>query len=327
MKIPAAFFHVILVLGIALITPSGAQAAENYPSKPIRLIVGFVPGGANDLVARAVSVRLSPRLGQQVVVENRAGAGGNVATQLVAHAAPDGYTLLLGTVATHAMAPGLYKALPYDPINDFAPVTQLVAVSTLISVHPTVPARNVSEFVALAKRQPGKLSYASPGTGSISHLAAEMFTKTAGINIVHVPYKGGGPAVLDVMSGQLECLIGLISSGAPLVQSGKLRGIAVTGSKRSPVLPNVQTVAQGGYPGFEASGWLGLMFPAKTPAPIIDRIYKETVAVMNMAEVREQLQNVGIDAAPSNPDAFRAYIRSELAKWTRLIREAGLKVE
>ncbi|MGE5524540.1 MAG: tripartite tricarboxylate transporter substrate binding protein, partial [Rhodospirillaceae bacterium] len=285
------------------------------------------PGGANDLVARVVAAKLSPRLGQQVIVENRPGAGGNVATQLAARVAPDGYTMLLGTVATHAMAPALYKDLPYDVLNDFAMVTQLVGVSTLIAVHPTVPARSLKEYVALAKRRPGKLSFATPGAGSISHLSGEMFIKAAGIEIVHVPYKGGGPAMLDVMSGQVETLFGLISTGAPSVQAGKLRGLAGTAANRSPVLPDVPTVAEAGYPGFEASGWLGLMFPAKTPAAIVDRMYKEAVAVMNMPDVRDQLQNAGIDPAPSSPEAFSKYVQSEAMKWAKLIREAGITVQ
>ncbi len=312
---------------LALLAPHAAPAAEAYPSKPVRLIVGFVPGGANDLVARVVAAKLSPRLGQQIVVENRPGAGGNIAAQLAARAAPDGYTILLGTVATHAMAPALYKDLPYDAVNDFAMVTQLVGVSTLIAVHPTVPARTLKEYVALAKRQPGKLSFATPGTGSISHLSGEMFIHAAGINLVHVPYKGGGPAMLDVMSGQVETLIGLISTGAPSVHAGKLRGLAGTAAQRSRVLPDVPTVAEAGYPGFEASGWLGLMFPAKTPAAIVERMYKESVAVMNMPEVRDQLQNAGIDPAPSSPDAFRKYVQAEGVKWAKLIKDAGIKMQ
>ena len=302
-------------------------AADAYPTKPIRLVVGFVPGGANDLVARIVAAKLTPRLGQQVIVENRAGAAGVLAAQLVAHATPDGYTMLLGTVATHAMAPSLYKTLPYDALKDFAMVTQLVGVSTLIAVHPAVPARSVKEFVALAKRNPGKISFATPGAGSISHLSAEMFIHTAGIKLLHVPYKGGSPAVLDAISGQVEALASLISTGAPIVQSGKLRGIVGTASHRSRILPDVPTVAESGYPGFEASGWLGLMFPAKTPGAVVDRMYKESVAVMNMPEVRDQLENSGIDPAPSSPEAFRQYVQREGVKWAKLIKAAGITVQ
>lgn len=320
-----AIFGLGAVLSLA--APPGAWSAETYPTKPIRFLVGFPPGGANDLVARAVAARLSPRLAQQVVVENRPGAAGNIATELVARAAPDGYTMLLGSVASLAMSPGLHRKVPFDPINDFAPITQAVAVSSLFVVHPVMPVRTLKEFVALAKKQPGKLNLASPGTGSIAHLASELFKRTAGINVLHVPYKGGGPAVIDALSGQVECLISLISTGAPHVQSGKLRGLAVTSGKRSPILPDVPAVAESGYPGFEASGWLGLLFPAKTPDAIVDRLYRETVAVVNMPGVREQLQRSGLDPAPSSPEAFRAYIKSELAKWTRLINEAGIRAE
>lgn len=311
----------------ALITPLVAQAAENYPTRPIRMLVGFAPGGVNDIVARAIATRLGPRLGQQVVVENRPGAGGNIATELAARAAPDGYTMLLGSVASLAMSPALLGKVPFDPINDFAPVTQAVGVSALIAVHPAVPARSLKEFVALAKKHPGKLNFASPGTGSIAHLAAELFKKTADINIVHVPYKGGAPAAVDAVSGQVECLISVISSGAPHVMSGRLRGLAVSSARRSPILPDVPSVAEAGYPGYEASGWLGVLFPARTPDLIVNRLHQETVAVINMPDVREQLQNAGLDPAPSSPQMFRAHIKTELAKWSRVIKDAGVKPE
>jgi tripartite-type tricarboxylate transporter receptor subunit TctC len=304
-----------------------AHAADAYPVKPVRLLVGYAPGGVNDIVARAVAARLSPRLGQQVIVENRAGAGGNIATQMVARAAPDGYTMLLSSVASHAMSPGLNKDLPFEPVNDFAPITQLVGVSSLISAHPSLPAASLKQLVALAKKQPNKINYASPGTGSIAHLAAEFFMKTAGIKLQHVPYKGGAPAAIDAMAGQVEALIGVISSGAPYVQAGKLRGLGVTSGQRAAILPDVPTVAESGYPGFEASGWLGLSFPAKTPAAIVDRVFKETVAVVNLADVKQQLHNAGLDPITSSPEQFRAYMQAELVKWTTLIREAGIRVE
>lgn len=325
-RLPTAL---VFVLGIVLAfaAPPGAWPADAYPAKPIRLLVGFAPGGVNDLVARTVAARLSPRLGQQVVVENRSGAGGNIATELAARAAPDGYTMLLGSVASLAMSPALLGQVPFDPINDFAPITQAVGVSSLIAVHPALPARSLPEFVGLAKKWPGKLNFASPGTGSIAHLSAELFKKTAGINLVHVPYKGGAPALIDTLSGQIECLVSIISTGAPQVKSGKLRGLAVSSDKRSPILPEVPTVAESGYPGYEASGWLGLLFPAKTPDAIVDRLYRETNAALNLPEVREQLLSSGLDPAPSNPRAFHAYIKSEFAKWGKLIRDAGLRAD
>ena len=301
-----------------------AWASEPYPAKPIRLLVGFPPAGANDLVARVVAARLASGLGQQVVVENRPGAGGNIATELAAKAPADGYTMLLGSVSALGMSPALYGQVPFDPVNDFAPVTQLVGVSALLVAHPTLPASSLREFVALAKKHPGKLNLGSPGTGSIAHLTAELFMKTAGIRIVHVPYKGGGPAVIDALSGQIECLLALISTGAPHVKSGRLRGLGLSSLQRSPILPEVPSIAES-YPGFEASGWLGLLFPAKTPEAIVERVHRETIAVMNLPDVRTQLETNGIDIAPSNPQAFRAYIKSELAKWTKLIRDAGLR--
>jgi tripartite-type tricarboxylate transporter receptor subunit TctC len=305
--------------------PHDAQAAEAYPARPIRVLVGYAPGGVNDLVARTIAARLGPRLGQQIVVENRPGAGGNIATDLAAHAAPDGYTMLLGSVASLAMSPALLGTVPFDPLNDFAPITQTVGVSTLIASHPAVPARTLRQFVALAKKHPGKLNYASPGTGSISHLSAELFKKIAGIDIVHVPYKGGAPASVDAISGQVECLISVISSGAPHVQAGKLRGLAVTSSKRAAILPDVPTIAESGYPEFEATGWLGLLFPAKTPEAIVNRVAQEAVAVINMPEVREQLHKAGLDPHPSDPAAFQAYIKTEFAKWAKVIKDAGIK--
>ena len=314
-----------LALALALVAPGAAAAADAYPAKPVRLIVGFAPGGANDLVARAVATRLSPRLGQQVVVENRAGAGGNIATELVARAAPDGYTLLLASVASFAMSPALLGKVPFDPISDFAPVTQAAIVTSLLSVHPSVPARNLKQLVALAKARPGSINYATPGTGSIAHLASELLWITAGIKMNHVPYKGGGPAVADAIAGHVEAMYSLISTQTPHVRSGRLRALAVSSGKRSSALPDVPTVAESGYPGFEASGWLGLAFPAKTPRAIVERLHRESAAVINSKEVQDQLADLGLDAEASDPAAFHALIRSDHARWDRVVRAAGLR--
>lgn len=304
-----------------------AAMAADYPAKPVRFVVGFPAGGANDLVARVVAAKLGPRLGQQIVVENRGGAGGNIAHEFVARAAPDGYTMVLASVASLAMSPGLYGKVPFDSVNDYAPVAQLVDVSSLLSVHPSMPVKTLKEFVARAKQTPDRINVANPGTGSIAHLSFELFKATAGIRVVNVPYKGGGPAVIDAISGQVESLAGVISTGAPHVKTGKLRGLGVTSLKRSPILPDVPAMAEAGYPGFEASGWLGMAFPAKTPPAIIDRMYKETIAVMAMADVREQLQNAGLEPSIKDPAAFHAYIRAELNKWTKLIKSAGIKAD
>jgi tripartite-type tricarboxylate transporter receptor subunit TctC len=312
-----------LALLTGLVLAQTAGAAETYPSKPIRLVVGFAAGGANDLVARAVAMRLSPRIGQQVVVENRGGAGGNIATELVAKSAPDGYTMLLASVASFAMSPALLGKVPFDPINDFAPITQAALVTSLLSVHPSLPARSLRQFVALAKKSPG-INYATPGVGSIAHLSAELFWNKAGIKLNHVPYKGGGPAVADVIAGHVEVMFSLISTQTPHVRAGRLRALAVSSAKRSTALPDVPTIAESGYPGFEATGWLGLVFPAKTPRAIVDRMHKEAVAVINMREVHAQLEDLGLDAEASDPAAFLARIKSDHAMWEKLVRQAGI---
>ncbi|HXF67679.1 MAG TPA: tripartite tricarboxylate transporter substrate binding protein [Burkholderiales bacterium] len=321
--------HAAAALALAVAAAAGgapgARAAEGYPAKPIRLIVGFAPGGANDLVARAIATRLSARLGQQVIVENRAGAGGNIATELVARAAPDGYTLLLASVASFAMSPALLGKVPFDPLNDFAPVTQAAWVTSLLSVHPSMPARSLKQLVALAKKQPGAINYATPGVGSIAHLTSELLWSTAGVKLNHVPYKGGGPAVVDAIAGQVEAIFSLISTQTPHVRSGRLRALAVSSARRSGALPEVPTVAESGFPGFEASGWLGLAFPARTPKPIVDRIHKETVAILGLREVQAHFEDLGLDAQPSDPASFHALIRSEHARWDKVVREAGLR--
>jgi tripartite-type tricarboxylate transporter receptor subunit TctC len=316
-----------LIAAAAVLWAAPSWSAEIYPTKPVRFLVGFAPGGANDLVARVVAARLGPRLGQQVVVDNRAGAGGNIAHDIVAKAAPDGYTMVLASVASLAMSPALLGKVPFDPVSDFAPVAQLVDVTVLLSVHPSSASKTLKDFVARARQNPGTINVANPGTGSIAHLSFELFKATAGIRVVNVPYKGGGPSVIDAMSGQVETLVGIISTGAPHVKSGKLRGLGVTSLKRSPILPDVPTIAEGGYPGFEASGWLGIAFPAKTPPGIVERMHKESVAAMTAPEVREQLQNAGLEPAVKDADAFRGYIKSELAKWTKLIKDAGIRAD
>lgn len=316
---------VSLLSGVALAQIAQAWSADAYPTKPIRMVVGYPPGGANDLVGRAIATRMSPRLGQQVIVENRAGAAGNIGTELVARAAPDGYTLLLASVASFAMSPALLGKVPFDPINDFAPVTQAVVVTSLLSVHPSLPVRSMKQLVALAKKQPGAMNYASPGRGSIAHLASELLWITAGIKLNHVPYKGGGPAVIDAIAGHVEVMFSLISTQTPHVRSGRLRALAVTSARRSTALPDVPTVAESGYPGFEASGWLGLVFPAHTPPPVVNRVHKEAVEVLGLRETQTQLEDLGLDTETSTPAAFHALIKSDYARWDKVVRAAGLR--
>lgn len=316
---------VLAAIALAPVAPRDAWAADAYPVKPIRMIVGYPPGGANDLVGRAIATRISPRLGQQMVVENRGGAAGNIGTELAARAAPDGYTLLLASVASFAMSPALIGKVPFDPIHDFAPVTQAVVVTSLLSVHPSLPVRSMKEMVALAKKQPGALNYASPGRGSIAHLASELLWITAGIKMNHVAYKGGGPAVADAIAGHVEVMFSLISTQTPHVRSGRLRALAVTSARRSAALPDVPTVAESGYQGFEANGWLGVVFPAKTPRPMIDRIHKETNAVLESRDFQEQMAGLGLDTEPSDPARFHALIKSDYARWDKVVRAAGLR--
>jgi len=260
-------------------------------------------------------------------VDNRAGAGGNIAHDMAAKAAPDGYTMVLASVASLAMSPGLLGKLPYDPISDFSPVAQLVDVTCLLSVHPSSASRTLKDFVARAKQQPGTITVANPGTGSIAHLAFELFKATAGIRVVNVPYKGGGPAVIDALSGQVETLAGVISTGAPHVKAGKLRGLGVTSLKRSPALPDVPTIAESGVPGYEATSWNGMFAPAKTPRAIIEKLHAEVVKALHSPDVREKLVAMGSDPVGSMPEQFHSFIKQEHARWGKVIRENNIRAE
>lgn len=302
-----------------------ATTAQTYPTKPIRLLVGFAPGGGTDVVARVVAQRLSPLLGQQVVVENRAGAGGNIATEFVAKAPPDGYTLLMGTIVSFGTGPSLYAKLPFDPVKDFAPITQTVSVNNLIVVHPVLPAKTLKALVALAKQRPAQINYATSGVGSSGHLAAELFKKTAGIDIIHIAYKGGGQAITDVIAGHVPVYFAASATVMSHVKSGKLVPLAVTVDKRSAMYPNVPTVAELGYPGYEANNWYGLLAPAATPRPIIERLNRDVVAVLKSPDGSKFLIEQGMDPAPTTPEAFGDYIKSEIAKWARVIKDIGLK--
>lgn len=297
-------------------------AADWQPTKPVRMLVGFAPGGGTDTTARAMANKLNERLGQQIIIDNRPGAAGNIATEILANSTPDGHTILMGTIAALAINPSLYKKLPFDPLKDVMPISRAVDSTNALVVHPSVPAKNVKELVALAKSKP--LNGGSSGVGGAGHLALELFNLQAGTKIVHVPYKGGGPAMADLLGGQINLIFATAASAVGHIKSGKIRALAVSTAKRSGLLPDLPTVAEAGLKGFEANNWYGLLAPAKTPRNVIDRLNKETVAVLNMPDIKEMLFRQGLDVAPSTPEAFAAYIKSEKAQWEKVIKAAGL---
>ena len=302
---------------------SGVDAAD-YPTKPIRMIVGFAPGGGTDTTARAIAAKLTDLVGQQVIIDNRAGAAGNIATELVARANPDGYTLLMGTIAALAINPSLYRTkLPFDSVRDFAPIIQAVDSTNILSLHPSVPAGSVKELIALAKAKP--LNYGSSGVGGTGHLAGELFSTMANVKMTHVPYKGGGPAMVDLIAGQVQLVFATAASAVPHIKSGKIKGIAVTTIKRSALMPSIPTIAESGLPGFDANNWYGLLAPAGTPRPIIMRLNTEIRKVLAMPDVKEFLFNQGLDPAPGTPEQFGAYIKSEMTKWAKVVKDSGAR--
>jgi tripartite-type tricarboxylate transporter receptor subunit TctC len=311
------------ITGLAAAIAAGAACAADYPVKPIRMIVGFAPGGGTDTTARAIGNKLSERLGQQIIIDNRPGAAGNIATDLVAHANPDGYTILMGTIAALAINPSLYGKLPFDPQKDLTPIIQAVDSTNILSLHPSVPAHNVKELIALAKTKP--LNFGSSGVGGTGHLAGELFNTMAGVKMTHVPYKGGGPAMVDLIAGQVELVFATAASAVPHIKAGKIRGIAVTTAKRSALMPDLPTISEAGLPGFDANNWYGLMAPAKTPRPIINRLNAEVGKVLAMPEVKDFLFHQGLDPAAGTPEKFGAYIKAEQAKWAKVVKASGAK--
>jgi tripartite-type tricarboxylate transporter receptor subunit TctC len=300
--------------------------AQNFPAKAVRMVVGLAPGGGTDIITRMVGSKLGPAMNQQVVVDNRPGAAGNIAAELVARSAPDGYTLLVAT-ASHAVNPSLYKKMGYDPIKDFSPVTQLTAQPYLLVVHPSLPAKNVKEYVALSKTRKGGLTYASSGSGLLGHLAMELLKTMGKFEGTHIPYKGANPALIDTMSGQVEAFFPTIISGLPQVKNGKVRAIAVTTAQRSALLPNVPTIAEQGFPGYEVSGWYGLLAPAGTPKEVVAYLNTEVVKVLRQNEMKERMGADGAIAVGNTPDQFAAYIRSEMEKYAKVIKASGATAE
>ncbi len=324
---PPAICHLAAFLGVACSGGALAQApTAAYPAKPVRIIAGFPPGSGADITARVIGQKLGEALGQQFLVDNRMGAGSNIAAELAAKAPPDGYTVFLGTVANTINAT-LYARLPFDFARDFAPVVLATSAPNILVVHPSVPARSVAELIKLAKARPGQLNYASSGTGTAPHLSSEMFKSMAGINLVHIPYKGSPQAVTDLLGGQVALMFSPASTVLPQVKSGRLRALAVTTSARMLSLPELPTVAESGLPGFETVTWFGFLVPAATAREIVSRLNAEIVKVLAQPETRQQFAAQGIDVLGGTPEQFAAYIGAEIVKWTRVIRESGTRAE
>lgn len=298
--------------------------AQKYPEKPIRMIVPFAPGGGTDVLARFLSAKLSENLGTSLVIENRGGAGGTIGAELAARAAPDGYTILF-TSASYSFNPSLYSKLGYDPLKDFKPITLIAMVPHLLVVHPSLPVKNVRELIALARKRPGEVFYGSGGVGSSVHLAAVLFVSLAKVNFTHVPYKGGGPAMIGVMAGEASVMFPTMQSVMPHVRSGRLRALAISITSRSPALPEVPTVAESGLPGYDATGWYGMLAPTGTPQTAIDRLHAGVVAILNIPELKQRLAAEGAIAVGNTPEQFDKFIRQEIAKWAKLIQ--GLKIK
>jgi len=315
-------FHKSALISLISVALSAPALAAEYPTKPVRFVVGFAPGGGTDTTARAMANRLTELLKQQVVVDNRPGAAGNIAAEIVSNAQPDGYTVLMGTIAALAINPSLYKKLPFDPVKDLAPVTLAVDSTNILVVHPTVPAKSVKELVALAKSK--SLNGGSSGVGGTGHLALELFNLQAGTKIIHVPYKGGGPAMVDLLGGNINLIFATAASAMPHIKSGKIRALAVTTAKRSGLVPDLPTVAEAGLPGFEANNWYGVLVPAGTPRAITNRLNKEITATLNTPAVKDFLFKQGLDANPGTPESFGNYIKAETAKWAKVTKAAGL---
>ena len=300
--------------------------AQGYPARAVRLIVPFPPGGGTDTMARVISPKLSELLGQQVVPENRGGAGANIGAEAAAKSAPDGYTVMLATI-TNAIGASLYTRLNYDLVRDFATITQLATTPHILVVHPSVPVKSVKEFIALGKSRPGELAYSSSGAGSAAHLAGELFNSLTGVKTVHVPYKGGGPSMIALVGGEVSLAFATMPSAIGYVRAGRLRGVAVTTAQRSPSTPELPTIAETGIKGYEAGSWYGLSAPAGTSKDIVARLHAETMKVMGMPEVKERLFNAGFEIVTSNPEQFAAFTKSEIQKWGKLVRAANLKVD
>lgn len=311
---------------LATMVASHFAQAQNYPTKPIRLIVPFAPGGGTDITARAIALKLTEAWGQTVVPDNRTGANGTIGVDIAAKSAPDGYTLTMIS-SSHSVNVSLYKKLPYDLIRDLSPITQATTQPYALVVHPSVPAKSVKELIALAKAKPGTLNYGSSGNGGLSHLSGALFSSLAGINITHIPYKGGAPAMTDVIAGQIQMLFSTILQSHAHIKAGRLRPLAVTTVKRSAAAPELPTMREAGVPGYEVAGWYGILAPAKTPQPIITKLNQEIVRILHTDELKDRLSADGSEPVGNTPEQFGAHIKSEVAKWSKVVKEAGIRAE
>jgi tripartite-type tricarboxylate transporter receptor subunit TctC len=314
-----------LASAVLLLSFTAAAVAQPYPNEPIRFMVGFPPGGTNDIVARALAQKLTENMGQSLVVENRGGANTAIATELLARTAPDGYTILMNAPG-HATNPALMK-LNFDPIRDFAFISLVAESQNLVVAHPSFPPRSVQELIAFSRKRPGEINFASSGTGTTVHLSAELFQYMAGVKWVHIPYKGGGPAVIELIAGHTSLTFGNVPTVIQHVRAGKLRPLAVTGARRSSAAPDIPTVAESGLPGFEVTNWFGVSAPARTPRAIVEQLHGEIVRALNSPDLRERLISQGADPVGNTPEQYTAYIQNEIAKWAKVIRAAGIKGE
>jgi tripartite-type tricarboxylate transporter receptor subunit TctC len=302
------------------------MAQQAYPNKPVRIIVPYPPGGTADIIGRTIAEKLGVLWGQSVIVENRAGAGGTIGVDAVAKAAPDGYTMVLGVTGPLTIAPSINAQLAYDPLRDLVPITLVAAVPSLIAIHPSVPARDLKELIALAKSQPGKLTFASAGTGTSVHIAGELFKSMAGVDIIHVPYKGGAPALNDLLGGQVSMIIENMPQLLPQVRAGKIRALAVTSQQRSPTLADLPAVAEI-LPGYEATTWFGLLAPAKTPQEIVRKVQSDVAKIGMLPDVKERFTGLGADVIASTPEAFAKHLQSELVRFSKVIKDANIKAQ
>ena len=312
---------------VALALLAGAVSAQSYPSKPVRVVIPWPPGGSNDVVGRIVTQKVGENLGQQFIVDNRAGAGGTIGTDIVVKSQPDGYTIKFGSTSSIAVSPNLYPKLPYDILRDLTPVAQVASAPILLAVHPSVPARTMRDLIALARAKPGQLTYASSGSGSSLHLCGEYLKYLAKIDLLHVPYKGAGLALPDLVAGQVQLLFSDMAPFVPYVKTGRLRILAVTTAERSKLYPDIPTIAESGAPGYDLTGWYGVLVPTGTPRPIIERLHGELMKAMHAPDMQERYVTLGLEPVESTPEQFGTYIRAELAKWGDIIKRSGTRVE